>query len=102
MMTEIFSALAALLFVLGLFGLFAWAVRRSGLLPGQTRVKSGEKQLDILESKMIDGRNRLLVVSWRGKQFLLGSNPAGMTLISSDDENSGDQFKKLVIDDENS
>jgi len=102
MMTEIISALAVLLFVLGLFGLFAWGVKRSGLLPGQVRGKSNEKHLEVLESKMIDGRNRLVVVSWRGKQFLLGTNPAGMKLISSDDETHNDQFKKLVIDNENS
>ena len=102
MITEIFSALAALFFVLGLFGLFAWGVKRSGLLPGHTKIKAGEKQLDILESKMIDGRNRLIVASWRGKHYLLGTNPAGLTLIASEDENSSDAFKKLVSDNENS
>ena len=102
MITEILGALAALFFVLGLFGLFAWGVKRSGLLPGHARTKSGQKQIDILETKMIDGRNRLVVASWRGKQFLLGTNPAGMKLLASSDENSKDEFRKLVENDDNS
>ena len=101
---EIFSALAALFFVLALLGIFAWGVKRSGLMPGQARGKTGVKQLEIIESKMVDGRNRLVVVSWRGKQFLLGTNPGGMRLISSDLLNETDdnaEFKKLVGDNEN-
>jgi len=101
MITEIFSALAALFFVLGLLGVFAWGIRRSGLLPGHARGKSGEKQVEILESKMVDGRNRLVVVSWRGKQFLLGTNPAGIKVISSSDGKNNNEFKKLIGDNEN-
>lgn len=100
MLTDIISAFASLLFVLGLLGLFVWAVKRYGLLPGHSRVKVGEKQLDILESKMVDGRNRLVVVSWRGKQYLLGTNPGGVRLLGSEDENNDDAFKKLVSDHE--
>jgi len=102
MATDIFSALASLLFVLGLLGLFAWAVKRYGLVPGHSRVKTGEKQLDILESKMVDGRNRLVVVSWRGKQFLLGTNPGGIRVLAAEDETAADTFKKIVGDNENS
>lgn len=96
-MMEIFSALAALIFVLGLFGLFAWGIRRSGLLPGHARIKSGQKQLDILETKMIDGRNRLVIVSWRGKEYLLATNPAGVKIVDSQD-GSKDQFSELLND----
>jgi len=101
MITEIFSALAALIFVLGLLGVFAWGVRRSGLLPGQARGKSSEKHVQILESKMVDGRNRLVVASWHGKQFLLGTNPSGIRVISSIDPENDNAFKKLIRDNEN-
>lgn len=101
-MTEYLSALASLLFVLGLLGLLAWAVKRFALLPGQIRTKPGEKQLTVLESKTLDARNRLVIVSWRGKQFLLGSNPAGIRLLASEDENANDEFKKMVRDNEKS
>jgi len=96
MVTDILSAIASLLFVLGLLGLFAWAVKRYGLMPGQSRVKAGEQQLNILESKMVDGRNRLVVVAWRGKQFLLGTNPGGIRVIAAEDENASDEFKRIV------
>jgi len=102
MLTEILSALASLMFVLGLLGLFVWAVKRYGLLPGHSRVKVGEQQLEILESKMVDGRNRLVVVSWRGTQYLIGTNPGGVRLLASEDENNDDAFKKLVDTHENS
>jgi len=102
MITEIISALAALLFVLGLLGFFAWGVRRSGLLPGHVRGKMGGKQVEILESKMLDGRNRLVVASWRGKQFLLGTNPSGIRVLASDDAENENEFKKLISDNENS
>jgi flagellar biogenesis protein FliO len=102
MVTEYLGAFTSLMFILGLLGLFAWGVKRFGLLPGQGRIKFGEKQLDILESKMVDGRNRLVVVSWRGKQFLLGTNPGGIRVIASDTEDSTDKFKQLVSDNENS
>ncbi len=101
MLTEILQALASLLIVLGLLGLFAYGVKRYGLLPGQGRVKIGKKQLDVIESKMLDGRNRLVIIGWRGKQYLLGTNPGGIRLIASDSEDAehtSDEFNKLVSD----
>ena len=87
-MGEIFTAFAALIFVIGLLGLFAWAVKRFGFIPGQGALKPGKKHINILESKMLDGRNRLVTVSWKGKEYLLSTNPAGVKLI---DSVSGDQ-----------
>jgi flagellar biogenesis protein FliO len=101
MITEVMTAFGSLLFVIGLLGLFAWAIRRFGLIPGQSAVKSGTKQIEVLESKMLDGRNRLMAVSWRGKQFLLATNPSGTRVIAAEDETSTQEFKELLSDDEN-
>lgn len=88
MAEDLFGAFTALIFVLGLLGLFAWAVRRFGFMPGQPRVGRPSKELEILESKMIDARNRLIVARWRGTDYLLGSGPEGVRRLDSHDSNS--------------
>lgn len=95
MINEALGAFSALLFILALLGILAWSVRRFGLLPGQPRIKPGQKQIDIVESRMVDGRNRLLVVKWHGKEYLLASNPDGITHIDAQKTEESD-FKKLV------
>lgn len=102
MMMDVFAAFATLLFVLGLFGFMAWGIKRSGLLPGHAPLKGSEKQLDILESKMVDGRNRLVVVAWRGNRYLLGTNPNSIRLLASDNDKDQEGFKKLLTDDQDS
>jgi len=97
MINEALGAFSALLFILALLGILAWSVRRFGLLPGQPRIKPGQKQVDIIESRMVDGRNRLLVVKWRGKEYLLASNPDGITHIDSQESDTLD-FEKMVND----
>lgn len=77
MAEEIFGAFSALILVLGLLGLFAWAVRRFGFMPGQPKFGKSSKELEILESKMIDARNRLVVARWRGSDYLLAFGADG-------------------------
>ena len=72
------SAIAALMFVLAILGVLAWAVKRYGLVPGQPRIKTGEKKINIVESRVLDNRNRLVAVEWNGKEYLLATNPAGV------------------------
>lgn len=97
MMTEILSAFSALALVLAAMVLMAWAVRRFGLLPGQPRITAGNKKIEILESKMLDARNRLVVVRWEGKEYFLSSNPSGVTVIdSSTGAIKPDTFEKMV------
>jgi len=102
MITEIFTAIGALLFVISLLGLFAWGVRRFGLAPGQGVIKSGKKQIEILETKMLDGRNRLVSVRWHDKDYLITTNPAGAKLIAARDGQENEQFRDLIGDNENS
>lgn len=78
---DIFSAIAALLFVLGLLGLFAWAVKRFGFIPGQPKFIKSSKELEIIESKMVDARNKLFVARWRGTDYLLSAGPSGISKI---------------------
>lgn len=79
---EIFGAFSALIFVLGLLGLFAWAVRRFGFMPGQPKFGKAGKELEILESKMIDARSKLVVARWRGTDYLLAFGADGAKQIA--------------------
>jgi len=82
-MTEsIFSAIGALLFVIGLMVLMLWGVRKFGLVPGLANTPKGStKRLKIIESKMLDPRNRLILVSVDDKEYVLAANQAGARLI---------------------
>ena len=59
MLTDVLGALFALLFVLGLIALLAWALRRFGLAPGHVTLKKRDREIEILETRMIDARSRL-------------------------------------------
>ncbi len=97
MIADTLSAFAALLFVLAIIVALSWGIRRMGLLPGQPLVKNGKKQIKIVESRIVDGRNRLVVVEWKEKQYLLATNPNGVTTISETDLD----LKELVEKDAN-
>ncbi len=92
MVTEIFGALSALAFVLAVLALLAWAVKRFGLVPGQPHIKSGNKKINIIESRILDGKNRLVTIEWNGKEYLLATNASGVTPISV----SKPDFQKMV------
>ena len=81
MTADIFNAFAALVFVLGLLGVFAWGIKRFGFIPGQPTLNKKTKELEIIETKMVDARNKLLVARWRGTDFLLSAGPNGIKRI---------------------
>jgi len=55
--------LFGLIFVLALIGIFAWAAKRFGLIPGAMRMTAGShKRLSIVEVAGIDAKRRLLLV----------------------------------------
>ncbi len=85
MAEDIFGAFSALIFVLGLLGLFAWAVRRFGFMPGQPKFGKGSKELEILESKMIDAKSRLIIARWRGTDYFLAFGADGVEKIDVKD-----------------
>lgn len=87
MADDVFGAFSALVFVLGLLGLLVWAFKRFGFMPGQPKFGAGSKELEILESKMIDARNRLVVARWRGADYLLAFGADGAKKIDTKPSN---------------
>jgi flagellar biogenesis protein FliO len=83
MVDDFLSAFAALIFVLALLALCVWALKRFGIVPGQPLPGKASKELIILESKLIDARNRLVVARWRGKEYLLAASPNGLKEIDN-------------------
>lgn len=84
MLDDAFGAFAALIFVIGLLGLFAWSLRRFGFMPGQPKFGKGTKDLQILESRMIDARSKLVVARWRGNDYLLAFGADGVKSIATE------------------
>jgi len=82
---DIANAVLALLIVLGLIGGLAWFLRRAGGLPGLARRagQGGARRLAIEESRAIDTRHRLVLVSRDGTEHLLLLGPSGTTLVES-------------------
>ena len=82
MIGDFSNAIAALILVLALIGLIVWALRRFGLAP--TGGMAGQdKKLKILEARMLDSRNRLVLAQWRGRQYLLSVGQDGTRLIDT-------------------
>lgn len=95
MVSEALGAFSALLFVLAILAAAAWAMKRFGLVPGQPRTVTGKKQINVIESRMIDGRNRLVVVEWKGSEYLLATHHTrGVTPIGMDKS----KFKEMVAE----
>lgn len=63
--------LLALVFVLGLIGLIAWAARRFGLLRGTVRPRNGQRRIEVIETAAIDSKRRLMLVRRDGAEHLL-------------------------------
>ncbi|WND02141.1 flagellar biosynthetic protein FliO [Temperatibacter marinus] len=82
METDILFALTGLIVILIVMYLLAWLLKRSGLMTGQ--LGSKEATIVIKETKFIDGRNRLHVVEWYNKRYLISSGANGCSLIGVD------------------
>lgn len=66
-----FRFLVALVFVLALIGLIAWAARRSGFLGGAIRPRSGDRRLEVVEIAPVDSKRRLLLLRRDGTEHLV-------------------------------
>ncbi|WP_417449614.1 flagellar biosynthetic protein FliO [Kordiimonas sp.] len=80
---EYLGVFSVLFLMLGALALMAWLVRRFGLLPGAHRSKPADKELEVVASRLLDARNRLVVVRWHGKDYLIGTGANGVTLIDT-------------------
>ncbi len=76
---QIIQVIAALLFVLALFGLLALLLRRFNQLQGQ---KEGSR-LKVLETRILDSKRRMVLVKRDKQEHLLLLGPDRETLIES-------------------
>ena len=66
-----FRFLIALIFVLALIGVLAWAARRYGVLRGTVRPANGKRRLQVVEVANIDARRKLLLLRRDGTEHLV-------------------------------
>ena len=63
--------LLALIFVLGLIGVIAWAARRFGLMRGSVRPRNGQRRLEVIETNSVDSKRKMMLVRRDGTEHLL-------------------------------
>ena len=73
--TEYLRFAAALLFVLALLGLLAWAARRWGLGQGGATANRRGRRLAVIETLTLDHRRRLCLVRRDNREYLLLLGP---------------------------
>ena len=66
-----FRFLVALIFVLALIGVLAWAARRYGFLRGTVRSRNGERRIEVVEIVPVDSKRRLLLLRRDGTEHLV-------------------------------
>jgi flagellar protein FliO/FliZ len=76
-------AVLALVFVLGLIGAAAWAVKRYGASRLSGLVRGKDARLKVVEVRPIDGRNKLVLVRQDEREHLLLLGPGQSTVIGS-------------------
>ena len=52
----------AMVFVLSLIGLFAWAAKKFGMIPSARHSRGGKRRLSIVEVAPVDAKRRLILV----------------------------------------
>ena len=96
---EYVGVFSVLFLMLGALVLAAALLRRFGLVPGSHRQKPGDKEIEVVASRLLDARNRLVVVRWRGQEYLLGAGTNGVTRIDSDTTDDTDAPTELDLPD---
>lgn len=81
--TTYFKFLLALVFVLCLIGLLAWATRRFGLLRATVRTGSGHRRIQIVEIAPIDTKRKLLLVRRDRTEHLLLLGATGDVVVET-------------------
>lgn len=85
----------ALLFVLALIGLFAWAARRFGLTGRLGPALGKTRRLQILEVQPLDPKTRLVLLKRDDTEHLVLVGPAGGLVVESGFR-GGPSFDQLV------
>ncbi len=91
-MAEIINVIWALVLVLSVIGAFAWLAKKSGYLPGSSLLPGKQSRLAIIESKALDARHRVVIVSKDGEEYFLALGPGVITLLDSHEKK--DTFKQ--------
>jgi flagellar protein FliO/FliZ len=78
-----FRFLVALVFVLALIGLLAWAARRFGFLRGTIRAKGGHRRVEVVEIAPVDSKRRLLLVRRDQTEHLVLLGPTSDVVIEA-------------------
>ena len=79
--TQYLRFVAALIFLLGLIGAAAFALRAFGFIPQGVQRRPTQRRLGIVESLMLDARRRLIIVRRDNKEYLLLVSATGETLL---------------------
>ena len=78
-----FKFVCALVFVLGLMLLVAWALKRFGVAGAVAAAAPGKKRLSVIEYLPLDHRRRLALVRCDGQAHLLLLGAAGETVVAT-------------------
>ncbi len=81
----------ALLFTLGLLGLGFLVLRRFGPHLGATMTDARARRVNIVESRLIDARRRLVVIRFGDREHLVLLGASGEQLIASETAPSQDE-----------
>ena len=88
----------ALVFVLGLIGLFATIARRAGFGFPIKAIKSRERRrISIVEVTPLDGRRRLVLIRCDDKEHLLLIGPSTELVVASDISRNRDLTDDLLV-----
>lgn len=96
-LTSYLQFAAALVFVLALIGVAAFAARRLGLAQGG-RTEAGRRRLTVLESLPLDGKRRLVLIGRDDMTHLLLLGPASETVVEQGIVRSAAAFAAVVAD----
>lgn len=78
-----FRFVLALVFVLALIGVIAWAARRFGLVRGTVRPRGAARRLEVIETAAIDAKRRLVLVRRDRTEHLVLLGASSELLIES-------------------
>ncbi len=85
------TALAGLIFVLGIIFLISWLFKRfgGGLIAGVAPVRK-KAEIELLEIRPVDPKNRLVLARCKGREYLLltGENNAVVDSFAANGDNS--------------
>lgn len=94
------TTFAALILVVGLIFGFVWLMKRLNDMPMQLGKTKRQRSITVLESRMLDPKNRLHHIVWQGRDYLIASGPMGTRLVAGTPANTpattGQSFADMI------